>query len=247
MESARAIGARADQMLARHILPNLANPISVLAALEMGGILMLLAELGFLNIFMGGGFRAVIGEAGGMVPIVATYSDVPEWSALIANVRQYWRSYTWMALYPGAAIFGSIMAFNLFGEGLRRFLEDNAIAVGRLLNRYTLLGGRRRCADILPGLAFLHAAEFISSGRNPLRRSSRVCGTSRCSRMTGCKGRETGTAGADLAAIYIAPANGGDRAGAGGRTQQLLSAPGAAAFASAGTAKLSRPRREAGP
>jgi ABC-type dipeptide/oligopeptide/nickel transport system permease subunit len=115
IESGRSIGARPDQIVFRHVLPNIVNPLTVLAALEMGGILMLLAELGFLNIFMGGGFRAIIGEGGGMVPIVATYSDVPEWSALIANVRQYWRSYPWMALYPGLAIFVSIMV-NLFGE-----------------------------------------------------------------------------------------------------------------------------------
>ena len=82
---------------------------------------MLLAELGYLNIFMGGGFRAMIGEAGRMVPIIAFYSDIPEWSALIANVREYWRSYSWMALYPGLAVFFSIMTFNLFGEGIASF------------------------------------------------------------------------------------------------------------------------------
>ncbi len=203
MESARAIGARADQMLTRHILPNLANPISVLAALEMGGILMLLAELGFLNIFMGGGFRAVIGEAGGMVPIVATYSDVPEWSALIANVRQYWRSYTWMALYPGVAIFGSIMAFNLFGEGLRRFLEDNAIAVGRLLNRYTFLAAT--------GIAVVFSLTLRSSMPLNLYRQegtrfeeARVVRDIQVLSDDRLQGRETGTGGADLAAIYIA-------------------------------------------
>jgi peptide/nickel transport system permease protein len=203
MESARAIGARADQMLRRHILPNLANPLSVLAALEMGGILMLLAELGFLNIFMGGGFRAVIGEAGGMVPIVATYSDVPEWSALIANVRQYWRSYSWMALYPGAAIFVSIMAFNLFGEGLRRFLEDNAVAVGRLLNRYTLMAAA--------GAAVIFSLALRSSTPLNLYRAegarfedARVVQDIRVLSDPMLQGRETGTPGADLAAIYIA-------------------------------------------
>ncbi|HET6845660.1 MAG TPA: M28 family peptidase, partial [Anaerolineales bacterium] len=203
MESARAIGARADQMLARHILPNLANPLSVLAALEMGGILMLLAELGFLNIFMGGGFRAVIGEAGGMVPIVATYSDVPEWSALIANVRQYWRSYPWMALYPGAAIFISIMAFNLFGEGLRRFLEENAVAVGRLLNRYTLMAAAG--IAVVLSLALRSTAPLNLYRQEGARfEESRVLQDIQVLSNPMLQGRETGTAGADLAAIYIA-------------------------------------------
>jgi peptide/nickel transport system permease protein len=53
IESARSIGARVDQILMRHIFPNLVNPLVVLAALEMGGILMLLAELGYFNIFLG--------------------------------------------------------------------------------------------------------------------------------------------------------------------------------------------------
>ena len=83
----------------------------------MGGILMLLAELGYLNIFLGGGFQAIIADTG-RSSTVAYFSDVPEWAALIANVRDWWRSYPWMALYPGAAFFLSIMAFNILGEGL---------------------------------------------------------------------------------------------------------------------------------
>lgn len=203
IESARAIGARTDQMLSRHVLPNLANALIVLATLEMGGILMLLAELGFLNVFMGGGFRAVIGEAGGMVPIVATYSDVPEWSALIANVREYWRSYAWMALYPGMAIFGSILAFNLFGEGLRRFLEESSIAVGRLVNRYTLLAGA--CIALVFTLTVRSSTPLnlyrYEGARFDAARALRDVQVLSDAQL---QGRETGTAGADMAAIYIA-------------------------------------------
>jgi len=43
----------------------------------MGGVLMLLAELGFLNIYMGGGFKVMIAETGRMVPVVVHFSDVP--------------------------------------------------------------------------------------------------------------------------------------------------------------------------
>lgn len=203
IESARAIGARTDQMLSRHVLPNLANTLTVLATLEMGGILMLLAELGFLNIFMGGGFRAVIGEAGGMVPIVATYSDVPEWSALIANVRDYWRTYAWMALYPGMAIFTSILAFNLFGEGLRRFLEENSIAVGRLLNRYTVLAAA--CLAAIFTIAVRSSTPLNLYRQEGARfEESRAVRDVQVLSDAQLQGRETGTAGADMAAIYIA-------------------------------------------
>jgi len=202
IESARSIGARADQVLIRHIVPNLVNPLTVLAALEMGGILMLLAELGFLNIFMGGGFRAMIGEAGAMVPVVAYYSDVPEWSALIANVRVHWRSYPWMALYPGMAVFLSIMTFNLLGEGLRHWLEDNAIGLGRFLNRYTFMaaaGVAVAFALILRSAAPLNVyrEEGLKFDAAPTLEDIRVLSD------PVLQGRETGTPGADLAAIYI--------------------------------------------
>jgi len=139
IESARSVGARSYQILIRHVLPNLINTLIVMAALEMGGVMMLLAELGYLNIFMGGGFRAMIGESGNMVPIIVHFSDVPEWAALIANVRGWWRSYPWMVLYPGVAFFISTMAFNILGEGLHRFLDEIQMNFHRLLNRYTFL------------------------------------------------------------------------------------------------------------
>ena len=43
----------------------------VLGILEMGAVLMLLAELGFLNIFLGGGYRVMIAETGQMQPVIA--------------------------------------------------------------------------------------------------------------------------------------------------------------------------------
>ncbi len=110
-----------------------------MAVLETGGVLMLLAELGFLDVFLGGGFRVeLLGSA--TMTFIYSFSDVPEWGALLANIRAYWQSYPWMAWYPGVAFFVAILAFNLWGEGLRRFLEETRINVARLLNRYTVLG-----------------------------------------------------------------------------------------------------------
>ncbi len=61
------------------------------------------------------------------------FSDIPEWGALLANIRDWWRSYPWMAWYPGLAFFLAIMTFNLFAEGLRRFLEDSRVNLSRYL------------------------------------------------------------------------------------------------------------------
>ncbi len=136
IEAARSVGARSSDILTRHILPHLLPDVLVLAAMEMGGVLMLLADLGYLNIFLGGGFGAdLLGNSR------YVFSDVPEWSAMLANVRQWWRSYPWMALFPGMMFFISILAFNLFGEGLRRFLAESRLSLNRFINRYTLIGG----------------------------------------------------------------------------------------------------------
>lgn len=203
IESARSVGSRPDQILSRHVIPNLINSLIVLAALEMGGILMLLAELGYLNVFMGGGFRVMLGEAGAMMPIIAFYSDVPEWAALIANVRRYWRTYPWMALYPGLAVFLAIMAFNLFGEGLRRFMEDTYSNLSRLFNRYTFIAA----TGLVVGIGLVLRASLPMSVYRPEGLKvdpDRVLRDIQVLSSPAMQGRETGTPGADMAAIYIA-------------------------------------------
>ena len=203
IDAARSVGSRTVQILGRHVIPNLVNSLIVLAVLEMGGILMLLAELGYLNIFLGGGFRAMLGEAGRMVPIIATYSDVPEWSAMIANVRQHWRSYPWMAIYPGLAVFLSIMSFNLFGEGLRRFLDDTHANLSRLFNRYTFIAAVMLTvvvALVLQASTPLsqYRVEGLKFDKERVMRDVQILSSAEM------QGRETGMPGADLAALYIA-------------------------------------------
>jgi len=203
IESARSVGSRSDQIMIRHIIPNLVNSLIVLAALEMGGVLMLLAELGYLNIFMGGGFRVMLGEAGRMSPTIAFFSDIPEWAALIANVRQYWRSYPWMALYPGLAVFFSIMTFNLFGEGLRRFLDDSYANLSRLVNRYTMIGAVAIATVIA---LILQASTPLSTYRPEGLKfdEQRIMKDIQVLSSPEMLGRETGLPGAGLTAQYIA-------------------------------------------
>ena len=203
IESARSIGARVERILTHHIFPNLVNPLVVLAALEMGAILMLLAELGYLNIFLGGGFRVMTGESGSAAPIIAYYSDVPEWSALIANVRDQWRSHTWMALYPGLAVFLAIISFNLFGEGLRHFLEDSSISLSRWFNRRSLVVAATLCSVLLLAVG---SSSPLNTYRpeGPKFDERKVLEDIRILSSPEMQGRETGTPGADLAALYIA-------------------------------------------
>lgn len=198
IEAARVVGVRTRHMLTRHVLPHLVIPLFVLGPLEMGGILMLLAELGFLNIFLGGGFRVEFG------PDVSTFfSDVPEWGALLANIRDWWRSYPWMAWYPGVAFFLAIVAFNLWGEGLRRFLDESRINVSRLVNRYSLI------ALVVCGLGagwLVRASTPIGvySSYAKAYDTQRTMATIQQLTSPEMQGRETGTPGAERAAQYIA-------------------------------------------
>jgi peptide/nickel transport system permease protein len=200
IEAAKSIGVQSGRMLSRHVFPNLLASLVVLAALEMGSVLMLLAELGFLNIFLGGGFRAEIGQAGRMQPILYYFSDIPEWGALLSNVRDWWRSYPWMVWYAGIAFFLSIVAFNVLAEGLRRFLDESRINIGRILNRYTAL------AAVAAGLI------WVLWSTAPVGQYSDVAVQFDASRAVKdiaalssrtMAGRETGTPGAQAAAHYI--------------------------------------------
>ncbi|MEJ2558707.1 MAG: ABC transporter permease subunit [Anaerolineae bacterium] len=134
IESAVAVGLRTPRIILSHVLPNLASALISIAALEMGAVLMLLGELGFIGIFMGGGAFA---DLMWLAPPYH-YSDVPEWGALLSNVRTYARAYPWMAIYPSLAFFVAILGFNLFGEGVRRMVESVGVGITRLINRYTL-------------------------------------------------------------------------------------------------------------
>jgi peptide/nickel transport system permease protein len=133
IESAVAIGARTRRIVWHHVLPNLLPALVSLAALEMGAVLMLMGELGYIGIFIGGGAFAELNVGGANYQ----YSDVPEWGALLSNVRLYARVYPWTAIYPAAAFFVAILAFNLFGEGLRRLVETVGAQFTQIWNRYT--------------------------------------------------------------------------------------------------------------
>ncbi|MEW5988398.1 MAG: ABC transporter permease subunit [Chloroflexota bacterium] len=137
IESAVAVGLRTPGIIFRHVLPNLLPALISLAALEMGAVLMLLGELGFIGIFIGGGAFAELDVAANPYH----YSDVPEWGSLLSNVRPFARTYTWTAFYPALVFFVAILSFNLFGEGLRRLIEKVGVGFTRLFNRYTLALG----------------------------------------------------------------------------------------------------------
>jgi len=139
IESARAVGLSGLGIAVRHVLPNVLPSLIVLLALEMGGVLMLLGELGFLSIFIGGGaFTMKLGTT--TIQELVHYANVPEWGAMLAGTRLYARTYPWLALAPATAFFFAIVGFNLLGEGFRRIIEESGINIALLISKRALIG-----------------------------------------------------------------------------------------------------------
>ena len=106
---ARALGAGAGRVIARHILPNAAAPIIISAALGIGNVMLLEAGLSFLGI--------------GVRP------PTPSWGNMIADGGPYLQSAPWVSLVPGLAVALVVMSLNAVGDALRDALDPRAEAV----------------------------------------------------------------------------------------------------------------------
>ena len=132
IEGARAVGLNNLQIIVRHALPNVLAQILIMTFLEMGTVLILLAELGFLGVYIGGGsnFTADIFGSGPQL-----LNEVPEWGALVSVGAPYLRSYPYMVLAPALAFFIAVAGLNALGEGLRQAVERSAVSTNFLLRR----------------------------------------------------------------------------------------------------------------
>ncbi|MBU0511903.1 MAG: ABC transporter permease subunit, partial [Chloroflexi bacterium] len=200
IESAVALGARTPRIILKHVLPNLIPTLISLVALEMGAVLMLLGELGFIGIFIGGGAFA---ELAMYVPPYH-YSDVPEWSALLSSIRPYARSYPWTATYPALAFFVAILGFNLFGEGIRRMVERIGVEVTRLItNRYTVAVAAIAIVGFVWTRGSTGATAFYQRQADAFDGQQAMIHVEVLSDPA-LYGRAVGTSGVDAAAEYIA-------------------------------------------
>jgi peptide/nickel transport system permease protein len=106
ISAVRLIGASPARIVLRHIMPLCLSSVIVRVTLDMAGIILTAAGLGFLGL-------------GAQPPS-------PEWGAMIANARQFVLDQWWVAAAPGAAIFAVSLGFNLLGDGLRDALDPKA-------------------------------------------------------------------------------------------------------------------------
>lgn len=103
VEAARALGASNARILLRHVLPNTIAPAIVLVTLGIGGAILAEASLSFLGL-------------GAQPP-------TPSWGSMLSTGRDYLLQAPWLSIYPGLAIFLTVMGFNLLGDGLRDLLD----------------------------------------------------------------------------------------------------------------------------
>jgi peptide/nickel transport system permease protein len=103
IQAARLTGMSTPRLLFVHILPNVVAPILVSATLGVGGAILTESALSFLGL--------------GVQP------PMPSWGNILSIGRDYLHIAWWLSLYPGLAIFITVLAFNLLGEGLRDVLD----------------------------------------------------------------------------------------------------------------------------
>ena len=109
--AARAQGASAARIILRHVTPLCLSSVIVRLTLDMAGIILTAAGLGFLGL-------------GAQPPM-------PEWGAMISTGRQYMLDQWWLATIPGLAILIVSMGFNLLGDGLRDVLDPRSGGGGK--------------------------------------------------------------------------------------------------------------------
>ncbi|UTR09168.1 ABC transporter permease [Evansella sp. LMS18] len=103
IDAVRALGASDSRIIFRHVLPNIMSPIIVQATLRIATAVLTASGLSFLGL-------------GAQPP-------TPEWGAMLSAGRNYMWEHPHIALFPGLAIVAVVLAFNLFGDGLRDALD----------------------------------------------------------------------------------------------------------------------------
>jgi peptide/nickel transport system permease protein len=107
VEAARALGASTARLVVRHILPNALGPVIVAATIDIAAAIIVESTLSFLGL--------------GFPP------DVPTWGRLLYDAKDQLDFAPHWALFPGLAIFLSVLTINFVGDGLRDALDPRRV------------------------------------------------------------------------------------------------------------------------
>ena len=107
VEAARALGASTSRQVVRHILPNALGPVIVAGTIDVAAAIIAESTLSFLGL----GFP----------------SDVPTWGRILFDSKDYLDIAAHWALFPGMAIFLTVLTINFIGDGLRDALDPRRV------------------------------------------------------------------------------------------------------------------------
>lgn len=109
VRAVRSLGAGDLRIVLRHVLPNVAAPVIVQTSLSLAFAILIEAALSYVGV--------------GVQP------PQPAWGLMLADAQRYQAQGWWLSVFPGAAIFLTVMAFNLVGDGLRDALDPQQRSV----------------------------------------------------------------------------------------------------------------------
>ena len=107
VEAARALGASTQRQMVRHILPNSLGPVIVAATIDVAAAIILESTLSFLGL--------------GFPP------DIPTWGRLLFDAKDYLDIAMHWSLFPGLAIFITVLSISFVGDGLRDALDPRRV------------------------------------------------------------------------------------------------------------------------
>jgi peptide/nickel transport system permease protein len=107
VEAARALGASTPRQVVRHILPNALGPVIVAGTIDVAAAIIAESTLSFLGL--------------GFPP------DIPTWGRLLFDAKDHMDIAAHWALFPGAAIFLTVLTINFVGDGLRDALDPRRV------------------------------------------------------------------------------------------------------------------------
>jgi len=107
VEAARALGASRLRQVVRHILPNALGPVIVAGTIDVAAAIIAESTLSFLGL--------------GFPP------DIPTWGRMLFDAKDYLDSSPHYALFPGTAIFLTVLSINFIGDGLRDALDPRRV------------------------------------------------------------------------------------------------------------------------
>lgn len=111
VKAAKALGYGRIRIMFTQILPNIVGPILVVATLGVADAILLEAALSFLGL--------------------GTQPPTPSWGGMLSSAREQLFTAPWISIFPGLAIFITVLGLNLFGDGLRDILDPHTTRLGK--------------------------------------------------------------------------------------------------------------------